>query len=207
MLNVTFEGCWLEHGEGMPVVFLHGLAGSAGDWEPTLEIVSDGARAIAPALPLSQAAGEASVAALSDWVAGFLDRLGVDRAVFAGHALGAHVAADAALRYEDRAAGLVLAGCAPLVEPRFAHGPASVALDRRLSSTRVPTLLVWGEDDDVTPLAVAARLHQHIRDSTMFVLRGCGHVPMVEHPYAFGRVVRAWLEETASVEPAVRASS
>src|SRR5215471_759776 len=42
---------WLERGEGEPVVLLHGLMGRMDHWEETLEILGDGCRAIALALP------------------------------------------------------------------------------------------------------------------------------------------------------------
>lgn len=60
----------------------------------------------------------------------------------------------------------------------------------------MPTLLVWGEDDSVTPLEMAACFHAFVPGSRIVVLRDCGHAPMIEQPSAFGYTVRAWLEET-----------
>ena len=44
-----------------------------------------------------------------------------------------------------------------------------------LSSFDFPVLLLWGEDDDVVPVAVAEELNDAIATSTLGLLPGCGH--------------------------------
>jgi pimeloyl-ACP methyl ester carboxylesterase len=50
-----------------------------------------------------------------------------------------------------------------------------------LSRVRAPTLLVWGERDDLVPLAIAEEWHRRLPDSRLVCL-SCGHVPMLEAP-------------------------
>ena len=52
-----------------------------------------------------------------------------------------------------------------------------------------PTLIIWGEDDQVTPIEDGHLLHERILHSTMVVLRDCGHVPMEEKSQLFTELV------------------
>ncbi len=49
-------------------------------------------------------------------------------------------------------------------------------LDQRLSSLKVPLLLVWGKQDAMTPLALGEAMHRAVPDSVLEVYEGCGHV-------------------------------
>lgn len=55
-------------------------------------------------------------------------------------------------------------------------------LDQRalMKALRVPTLVIAGEVDTVTPLGLAQSSHELIAGSRLAVLPGCAHVPMVE---------------------------
>lgn len=54
--------------------------------------------------------------------------------------------------------------------------PRAAALtDAELSAFGFPVLLLWGEDDDVVPPAVAEELNDAIPTSTLGLLPGCGH--------------------------------
>lgn len=77
----------------------------------------------------------------------------------------------------------------------FARAAKRDRLEERLPDVRVPTLLVWGEEDRVTPPEVARQFQALIPDSTLVFLPRCGHVPMLERPDGFNAAVRAWLQE------------
>jgi len=79
---------------------------------------------------------------------------------------------------------------------KFARAARRENLEERLTEITVPTLLVWGEADRITPPTVAERFHSLIPDSKLVLLPACGHAPMLERPSAFAAVVRAWLEDT-----------
>jgi pimeloyl-ACP methyl ester carboxylesterase len=59
-----------------------------------------------------------------------------------------------------------------------------------LSAIDVPTLLVYGDNDERAPMTVAERLHAAIRGSRLVVLPGAGHVCNVELPERFNDEVR-----------------
>lgn len=52
-----------------------------------------------------------------------------------------------------------------------------------------PTLLVWGEDDNVIPVRHGEKLYNSILNSRLVVLKDCGHVPPEENPERFVEIV------------------
>lgn len=62
-----------------------------------------------------------------------------------------------------------------------------------LGQIKVPTLLLWGEDDFVTTMEVAEMFHKLIPNSQLVTIKNCGHAPMIEHPEWFAEKVRAFL--------------
>jgi len=79
---------------------------------------------------------------------------------------------------------------------RFARAARRENLEDRLGRIGVPTLLVWGGDDRITPPEIGARFHALIPHSRLVVLPCCGHAPMLERPEAFAIPLREWLEAT-----------
>jgi pimeloyl-ACP methyl ester carboxylesterase len=82
---------WLEHGEGTPVVLVHGIPTSPELW-----------RHVVPHL------GGGRCLAWDDYLATWLGHLDLDRVVLVGHDLGGGVAQIVAIREPERIAGLVL---------------------------------------------------------------------------------------------------
>jgi pimeloyl-ACP methyl ester carboxylesterase len=64
-----------------------------------------------------------------------------------------------------------------------------------LPTIRVPTLLVYGEEDTRAPDRVARELHGAIRHSELVVLPGAGHVCNVDAADAFNRALRRFLRQ------------
>jgi pimeloyl-ACP methyl ester carboxylesterase len=77
---------------------------------------------------------------------------------------------------------------------------ASIAMGGRPDSTSdlsgidVPTAVIVGEADAITPLANAKTMHQRIPRSTLTVIPDAGHLANIEAPEAFDRAMRAWLK-------------
>lgn len=49
-------------------------------------------------------------------------------------------------------------------------------LDFRLNNMQPPTLIVWGAQDTLIPLAVGQTIHQDIPHSVLNIMEGCGHL-------------------------------
>jgi pimeloyl-ACP methyl ester carboxylesterase len=58
---------------------------------------------------------------------------------------------------------------------------------------KVPTLLIWGENDQRSPLALARHMHAQIPHARLVVLAQAGHLSNMERPEAFNAEVRSFL--------------
>lgn len=95
------------------VVVVHGLGLSSRYLLPTLELLAERHVVHAPDLPgcgrSSRSDRPLDQAELGEAVVGWMDAVGIDRAVLVGHSIGCQVVAHAAERHPDRASSVVLA--------------------------------------------------------------------------------------------------
>lgn len=66
-----------------------------------------------------------------------------------------------------------------------------------LASVRIPTLLICGADDKVTPVADHEAMAARIAGSRLEVVADCGHLSTLEQPEAVNRLLAEWLASTA----------
>ena len=64
-----------------------------------------------------------------------------------------------------------------------------------LPKISIPTALIWGENDSVTPPEVAKEFNKLLPNSKLFWFEKCGHAPMMEHPEKFNNTVYEWFIE------------
>ena len=64
-----------------------------------------------------------------------------------------------------------------------------------LPNIKVPTGIIWGKQDAVTPPSVGEEFHRLLPDSTLYWIDKCGHAPMMEHPDTFNNILSGWLSE------------
>ncbi len=62
-----------------------------------------------------------------------------------------------------------------------------------LHKIKVPTLLVWGLNDTITPPMVAHEFNRLIPNSQLRFIDHCSHAPMMEHPEKFNTIVADYL--------------
>ena len=62
-----------------------------------------------------------------------------------------------------------------------------------------PTLLLWGERDQLTPLAQAYELKALLPDPTLVILKGVGHIPQVEDVKQFTEALLVFLKKQVPV--------
>ena len=72
---------------------------------------------------------------------------------------------------------------------------ASLSFDRSAEIDRigVPTLLIYGEHDRLTPPAIGRALHDRIAGSEFVEIEGAGHLTNIERPEAFNEPLLAFL--------------
>jgi pimeloyl-ACP methyl ester carboxylesterase len=64
-----------------------------------------------------------------------------------------------------------------------------------LPRIQAPTLLIWGELDDATPLSDAKQIEREIPDAGLVVFKGAGHFSYLDRPDDFVRIVRTFLAQ------------
>src|SRR6185369_28860 len=170
----------------------------------------------------SAAAPPYSMDRYADDVAGVLDVLQIERAVVCGLSMGGYVAFALWRRHRERVRALVLADTQiaglmgkttrarrpdiyDAVHRMIAQAPtdgivgALEAMIDRPDSTKtcatidVPTLVVVGDEDVVTPPKEARRTCDAISGSRLEVLAQAGHLSSIERPAAFNTVVSEFL--------------
>ncbi|MGA9769557.1 MAG: alpha/beta hydrolase [Blastocatellia bacterium] len=66
-------------------------------------------------------------------------------------------------------------------------------LDNRLGQLKQPTLIIWGREDGLTPIAMGERFKKEIQGSELVVIEKCGHVPQLEKAAEFNAALVKFL--------------
>ncbi|HEX4017172.1 MAG TPA: alpha/beta fold hydrolase [Frankiaceae bacterium] len=75
-------------------------------------------------------------------------------------------------------------------------GQSVNAMSRMYLAAHLPTLIVWGEQDRIIPVAHAYQAHEAIAHSRLEVMPGVGHFPHAEEPIRFVEILRDFLSTT-----------
>jgi pimeloyl-ACP methyl ester carboxylesterase len=62
-----------------------------------------------------------------------------------------------------------------------------------LPEIHTPALLIWGEDDKITPPSVGREFESFLPNAKLVMLAQCGHAPMMERPDAFNNELEKYL--------------
>lgn len=248
---------WIERGQGLPVVFLHGYPLTHQIFEPQLEPISRDHHAILLDLPgYALAAGQSvpdSLSGFADRVHEFLAERFSTRVVLLGHSFGGYIALELMRRHPEQLRALILADTrsqadtpearqkriatadclqtpgeqldsaqiartlvarstweknGPLVDhvrsiaasvpTRTVIATLRALADRPdltpvLATIRVPTLILWGVDDQLIPPSQSAAMVPLVPGCTGEGLAGAGHLPSLESPDAFSRTILTFL--------------
>ena len=68
-------------------------------------------------------------------------------------------------------------------------------MGEELNQIKQPTLLVWGNDDTITPPFVAREFNKLIPNSELYFIDKCGHAPMMEVPDEFNIILHKFLKK------------
>jgi pimeloyl-ACP methyl ester carboxylesterase len=68
-------------------------------------------------------------------------------------------------------------------------------LGEELNQIKQPTLLIWGNNDNITPPFVAREFNKLIPNSELQFIDKCGHAPMMEVPDEFNIILHKFLKK------------
>jgi pimeloyl-ACP methyl ester carboxylesterase len=182
---------WLEAGptDGLSVLLLHGARFHSGTWKQlgTLEkLASEGFRAVALDLP-GFGASPAPPPGVKLDLAAFIAAQKLGTPVVLSPSMSGKVSLPLVTAHPEKVAGFI--AVAPVELASYESGLRKLAL---------PTLIVWGENDAVVPLAQAKALQTWVKDSRLVVLKGARHPCYLDRPQEFHEAVLAFLRPLAA---------
>jgi pimeloyl-ACP methyl ester carboxylesterase len=72
----------------------------------------------------------------------------------------------------------------------------------RVREIQTPTLVVWGDRDELLPVEAAHRFHADLPNSELVIYEGIGHMPQLEAPARLVKDIRAFLQKPDSASAA-----
>ncbi|NVM29690.1 MAG: alpha/beta hydrolase [Candidatus Helarchaeota archaeon] len=85
-----------------------------------------------------------------------------------------------------------------LISPQVAYHNWKICNEfdvmERLGEIQIPTLIICGDEDKLTPIKYSKYLNEHIKNSSLYVIEGAGHMVMLEQPDAVNEAIEKFLE-------------
>jgi pimeloyl-ACP methyl ester carboxylesterase len=196
-LTVTIDGSTVHcltagPEDGLPVVLLHGSKFNAETWRElgTIDVLAKaGYRAIAVDIPGYGQSPKAAID-LNTWLGKLLPKLIPHKAVIVSPSMSGRFSLPLVTSTPEKLAGFV-----PIA-------PVAVTTYKgKLGRIKVPTLVVWGEKDDVIPADQADELAKAMPNAEKLILPGAGHACYLDAPAAFHRGLLGFLGKLAKPTP------
>jgi pimeloyl-ACP methyl ester carboxylesterase len=211
-----------EMGEGLPLIFIHGIGGSTAGWSEVQPLLARSLRAIAFDVrgfgESDKPGGSVSPELWARDLAGLMDSLQLQQAVILGHSMGGVIAQRFALDYPDRLSALILESTSSQVNeaarqywqsqadasdsPEWAAAARAVStihFTPELGRIGVPTLILQGLTDPRTPPGGSVIMSRNIPGSKLVMLEDTGHNVHQERPTLFVSHVEEFLESAGLV--------
>jgi len=151
-----------------------------------------------------------------------MQELHLQKPIIVGHSLGGAIAQTMALEYSNELGGIVLVGTGarlrvlPSILADAKNTPEQVTpgptiryrdlaacdvfdIMKRLHEISIPTLILCGMEDQLTPVKYSTYLHQHIQGSTLRLIPNAGHYVMREQPEAVNSAIDEWVQTQFSL--------
>lgn len=82
---------------------------------------------------------------------------------------------------------------------RIARAAQRENLAKEIHKIKVPTLLVWGLNDNITPPNVGHEFHKLLPNSELRFIDKCGHAAMMEQPHEFNLCLQRFIDRVYPV--------
>jgi pimeloyl-ACP methyl ester carboxylesterase len=76
---------------------------------------------------------------------------------------------------------------------RVARSAQRMNMLHELPKIKPPVCLIWGLNDNITPVNVAHEFHRYLKRSELSFIDKCGHAPMMEQPERFNDLMARFL--------------
>jgi poly(3-hydroxyoctanoate) depolymerase len=198
----------------LPIVFLPGGSGVRAQWEPVAARLPGREHIIVDYPGFNGVPANGALRSLSDLYDDIMGRLPA-RFDLVAQSMGGVMALRAALEQPERIRRLVLVATSggmdvrklggidwrPAFLARLAHVPRWFVDDRtdltaKLPSVRAPTLLIFGDTDDISPVAVGEQLRDRLPDARLETIAGGTHDMTTDVPDVVARLIGSHLDAT-----------
>lgn len=238
---------YIEEGpdDGEVLLLLHGLFGTASNFDETIHYFKNRYKIYLPILPIFEmSVRKLSVYSLMQYVREFVEYFQIKKPHIIGNSLGGHIALLYVLEYLDDVSTMTLTGSSGLYENSFgstfprrgdkdfirnkinltfydneivteemvdeiyditsdtrkclsmvktAKSAIRHNVGDQLYKITIPSLLVWGKQDTITPPFVAEEFYEKLPQARLDFIDKCGHAPMLETPEEFNKILEDFL--------------
>lgn len=209
------------------MILVHGGASDARDWIDVMNSLGDRFSFYAPdMIGYGQSEKRESgyyLHEFGDFLAGFIEKLKLDRPALVGHSLGGRFCLDVAIKHPEKVSKLVLIDTTglgkmstfgnilqlffwgmrkalrrPQPYPNFIMKPGENfhrSYDEDLRQLKIPTLLVWKKYDPYLPSSLAHKAKGLMPNAKIAMMEGYGHAPHQKDSDAFNKILVEFLEK------------
>ena len=195
---------------------IHGWTYTVEPWDKTIEILRDKYNIEVKMLHVPGLTEQSQkVWTINDYVR-WAKRELPDQAVVLGHSNGGRILMNLAVKHPKKLDHLILLNSAGVYEKSFkrnilhvlskiigasdyAHAPENMKKtlanmhesDKDLDPSRVKvkTSILWGENDQITPLRQGKKLHELIKNSTFYSSEKWRHAPYIDDPKGLAKAI------------------
>ena len=76
---------------------------------------------------------------------------------------------------------------------RVSRATRDRSVEDELSKLKLPTMIIWGKEDEITPPSTGREFQRRIKGSRLEFIPHCGHAPNWERPEAFAQLLDEFL--------------
>jgi 2-hydroxy-6-oxonona-2,4-dienedioate hydrolase len=76
---------------------------------------------------------------------------------------------------------------------RVSRATRDRSVEGELGKLDLPTMIIWGANDEITPPSTAEEFHRRIPNAKVAFIDECGHAPSWEQPEEFARLLAGFL--------------
>jgi len=180
------------------LLLLHGLMGSLSNFTGIIEKFSKTYNVVLPIMPIFDLPlKQTGLGGLLDYVEGFVEMKGYSGINVLGNSLGGHLSQLVVFRNPDKYKIYELVNNKNKAIRLVITAKTAIRhnVEDRLETIKIPTLLIWGKDDTITPPFVAEKFNSKIKGSELHFIPQCGHAPMMERPDEFNAILDQFLSK------------